>query len=153
MNVIFLILLFIFNVFLAVLGLCFVAVRAFSGCGEWGLLPSCSGWSSLWRHLCCWALARGHAGFSSRTRGLSRCGSLAVEQRSIVMAHMLSCSVACGIFQDQGSKPNVSCISRWILYHWASREAHECDFWRQKKSIWKRRKQRNTIKFLFSYSC
>ena len=42
MNVIFLVLLFIFNVFLAVLGLCFVAVRAFSS-GEWGLLPSCSG--------------------------------------------------------------------------------------------------------------
>ena len=41
---------------------------------------------------------------------------------SVVVAHGLSCSVACGIFLDQGSN-RVSCIGRRILNHWTTREA------------------------------
>ena len=57
---------------------------AFSSCGEWGLLffavpaSHCSGFS------CCGA----------RTLG---------ARASVVVAHGLSCSAACGIFPDQGS--------------------------------------------------
>ena len=36
--------------------------------------------------------------------------------------HRLSCSAACGIFPSQQLN-HVSCICRWILYHWATREA------------------------------
>ena len=38
------------------------------------------------------------------------------------MVHKLSCSVACRILLDQGSKP-VPCIGRQILNHCATREA------------------------------
>ena len=37
---------------------------------------------------------------------------------SIVMLHRLSCSAAFG-----SSQTHVSCFGRWILYHWATREA------------------------------
>ena len=46
-------------------------------------------------------------------------------QASVVVtpqAHGLSCSMACGIFLDQGSNPE-SCTGRQILYHWTTREA------------------------------
>ena len=42
--------------------------------------------------------------------GLSSCGSWALEAGSVVVAHGLSCSVACGIFPDQGSNP---CPLHW----------------------------------------
>ena len=35
--------------------------------------------------------------------GLNSCGSWALERGSVVVAHGLSCSAACGIFPDQGS--------------------------------------------------
>ena len=45
---------------------------------------------------------------------------------SVVVAHRLSCSAACGIFPDQGSNP---CLLHWqadffffFFYHWAIRE-------------------------------
>ena len=44
-------------------------------------------------------------------------------QASVFVAHRLSCSVARGIFLDQGSNPCVSCIDRWNLYPRAIREA------------------------------
>ena len=40
---------------------------------------------------------------------------------STVMVHGFRCPQACGIFPDQGSKP-CSCIGRWILNHWTTRE-------------------------------
>ena len=40
----------------------------------------------------------------------------------VVVAHGLICSRAWGIFLDQESNC-VSCIGRWILYHWATGEA------------------------------
>ena len=52
---------------------------------------------------CCGAGALGHVVFSSR-------GSRALEHGPVFVAHGLSCSLACGIFPDQGSNPR--------LLHW-----------------------------------
>ena len=46
----------------------------------------------------------------SRCAGFSSCGSWAKSAGSIVVAHGPSCSVACGIFLDQGSNP---CPLHW----------------------------------------
>ena len=43
-------------------------------------------------------------------RGLSSCGFWAKSAGSVVVAHALSCSMACGIFPDQGSNP---CSLHW----------------------------------------
>ena len=69
---------FIYLLFLAVLGLRF-CVRAFSSCGEQG---------PLFIAVCGPLLLRSTG---------SRCAG------SVAVAHGLSCSVACGIFPDQGS--------------------------------------------------
>ena len=42
---------------------------------------------------------------------------------SVVVAHCLSCSTACGIFPEKGSNPCVPCIGRQILNHCTTREA------------------------------
>ena len=93
--------LFIFNkfiYFLAALGLRCCA-RAFSSCGERGLLFMwCTSFSLQWL-LLLWSTGSRRAGFSS-------CGSRA----SVVVAHGLSCSAACEIFPDQGSNP---CPLHW----------------------------------------
>ena len=78
----------------------------FSSCNEWGLLSGCSAQASL-----C-------GGFS--------CGAWAPDtQASVVVALGLSCSMACGIFPDQGSNPH---LLHWqvdlqVDSHWATREA------------------------------
>ena len=59
-----------------------------------------------------------------QTRRLSSCGSWALEQGSVVVAHGPSCSAACGIFPDQGSNP---CPLHWqedsqALHHQGSPE-------------------------------
>ena len=83
--------------FLVVLGLCCFA-RAFSRCGEWGYFSLwCMGFS-LWWLLLLWSTG------------------------SVVVAHRLSCSMACRIFPDQGSNP---CTLHWQvdsypLHHQAS---------------------------------
>ena len=59
----------------------------------------------------CGARTLGHMGFSS-------CGS----------CHGLSCSIACGIFPDQGLNLCSVCIGRQIPYHWAAKEAPLMDF-------------------------
>ena len=61
-----------------------------------------------------------HVGFSS-------CGSWALEHRHSSCGPWL---VACGIFPDQGSN-HVSCIGRWILYHWATRKGPSLHFWKE----------------------
>ena len=86
--------LFIF-LFLAALGLC-CCPRAFSSCGAGAPLccgaraSHCSGFS------CCRAQALGMQASVVAARGLQSAGS-------VVVAHGLSCSTACGIFPDQGS--------------------------------------------------
>ena len=73
---------FFFNLFLAALGL--------RCCAQ--VFSSCSAWASH-----CGGLPLQSTG--SRHAGLSSCGTRA----SVVVAHRLSCSAACGIFPDQGS--------------------------------------------------
>ena len=41
---------------------------------------------------------------------------------SVVVAHKLSCSEACGIVLDQDHQTCVPCITRRILDHWTTRE-------------------------------
>ena len=53
---------------------------------------------------CCGARALGVRASVVVARGLSSCGSRALEHSSVVVAHGL-CSVARGIFLDQGSNP------------------------------------------------
>ena len=96
--------------FLAALGLC-CCTRPFSSCGERGLLfvavrglltavvslvaehgLQARGLQQLW-----------HVGSAVVARGFQSAGSA-------VVAHGLSCSVACGIFPDQGSNP---CPLHW----------------------------------------
>ena len=82
---------FIFLIlFMAVLGLRF-CVRAFSSCGKWGATLHRGARAS---HCC---------GLLLRSTG-SRCAG------SVVVAHRLSCSTACGILPDQGSNP---CPLHW----------------------------------------
>ena len=76
----------LFILFLAVLG----CTQAFSSCIA--RASHCSGFS------CYQAQAVRHAGWSSCFHGLQSTGSL-------VVAHGFSCSMACGIFPDQGSNP------------------------------------------------
>ena len=59
---------------------------------------------------------------ASHCGGFSRCGAWALGVwASVVAAGGLSCSVACGAVQDQGSKP-CPCIGRRILNHCVTRE-------------------------------
>ena len=67
----------------------------FSSCDAWA--PSCGGFS------CCGAWVLGHTGSAVTFLGLESTGS-------IVVAHKLSCSEACGIFLDQGLNP---CLLHW----------------------------------------
>ena len=54
---------------------------------------------------CCRARALGARASVAVARGLSSCGLQALERRSVIVVHGLSCSAACGIFPDQGSNP------------------------------------------------
>ena len=72
----------------------------------------------------CCAGATLHCGARvSHCGGFSCCGAQAVgAQASVVVAHGVSCSMACGIFLYQGSN-TCPCIGRQILNHCATREA------------------------------
>ena len=81
----------------------FVAVRAFSGCGEWELISVAVRGLLTW-----WPLLLGSTGSGHGC--------------SVAVAHRLSCPVACGIFLDQGSS---LCPLHWQadsypLYHHSS---------------------------------
>ena len=89
--------------------LCWVfLVLLFSTCGEQGLL-SCSVGASHCSGFSCGAWALGYMG---SVVAVSRFWSTG----SVVVAHRLSCSKACGILLDQGSNP---CLLHWqvILHH------------------------------------
>ena len=81
---------FFFNLFLAVLGLCFVQGLSLVAASRGHSSSRCAGLSLSWP-LLLW-------GTGSRRSG------------SVVVAHGLSCSVACGIFPDQGLNP---CPLHW----------------------------------------
>ena len=99
--------------FLAVLGLRCCA-RAFSSWGEQGLLFVVLQGYSLLRYAgfsLRWLLLLRSTG--SRRAGFSSCGAWAQQlwsAGSVVVAHRLSCSTACGIFPGQGSNP---CPLHW----------------------------------------
>ena len=97
-----------FNLFLAALGLCCCA-RAFSSCSEWGLLFFAVHGLLIAVASRCRAWALGSRASVVVARGVSSCGSRALERR------LSSCSAraqllrgmwdlpACGIFPDRGS--------------------------------------------------
>ena len=77
--------------------------------------------------LCCSARASHCSGFCCGVWALGMQASLVVARGlqsagSVVVVHGLSCSMACGIFLDQGSNPCLS-IGRQTLSHCAAREA------------------------------
>ena len=73
----------------------------FSGCGEWRLLSRCNVWAShCGGFSCCGTRDLGSLGSVAAVTGLESTGS-------VVVAHELSCSGACGIFLDQGSNPRL----------------------------------------------
>ena len=107
---------------MAALGLCcwvFVAACGLSLVAASGGYSSlqCAGFS-LWWLLLLQSSGSRHAGFSSCgeqpsvvvARGLSSCGSRALECRLSSCGTGLSCPMACGIFPDQGSNP---CPLHW----------------------------------------
>ena len=84
------------------------------------LVAASGGYSSLW---CAgfslrWLLLLWNTG--SRCTGFNSCGSWAAG--SVVVAHGLSCSAACGIFSRTRARTLVPCIGRQILNHCATRE-------------------------------
>ena len=99
----------------------FLCFRLCRGCS----LLWCVGFS-LW-----WLLLLQSTGLQASV--MAACGSILGACRlwssgSLVAVHVLSCSMAGGIFPGQGSNPCL-CIGRWALYHGATREAHCPKFW------------------------
>ena len=92
----------ILYLFLAVLGLCCCADFSLVAAIRATLSLWCVGFSLRW-----WLLVRS-LGF--RARGLGSCDSWALNTGSVVVAHGLSCSAACGIFLDQELN---SCLLHW----------------------------------------
>ena len=93
----------------------------FSSCGKWGLLFSCSAQASHCSGFSCcraWALrARASVGVAP---GLWSTGSVVWHTGLVAPRCVGSSRTRNGI--------RVSCIGRWILYHWATREAHQVCF-------------------------
>ena len=95
----------------------FVAVWDFLQLQRAGLLSTCGVWASHCSDFSSGTWALGHGGFrscSTCAQQLWLLGSRAQAQQwcrgSVVVAHRLSFSMACGIFPDQGSNPG--------LLHW-----------------------------------
>ena len=114
---------FFFKVFIYFI---LLALRVFVAVWGLSLVVASGGYSSLWSmgsslwwHLLAWSTGSRHASFSS-------CSSLDSREQ----AQGLNCSTACEIFPDQGLNP-VSCIAKWILNHWITREAPTSHFLNQ----------------------
>ena len=80
----------------------------FSSCSEQGLLSSCSAWASHYH-------------------GFSWCRARALDTGSIVGCTGLVAPRHVVSFWTK-DQTHVSCIGRWILYHWATREAYRWAF-------------------------
>ena len=103
--------------FIAVLDL-LCCTRTFSGCREWRGYSSCGGQVSPYGAFSscrAWALGARAAELWLPGSRLNSCGAQATLSR------------ACGIFPIRGGTC-VSCIGRWILYHWATREVRITHF-------------------------
>ena len=84
-------------------------------CGEQGLLfVQLTDLSRWW--FACGAPAAGHTGFRS-------CGPWLLGTDPAAAVHGLGCSMDVGASWTRDGV-HVSCVDRWILYHWATREAH-----------------------------
>ena len=85
----------------------FVVAGGLSLVAEWGLLSSCG--------------AR-----ASHCSGLSCCGTWALELRQLRFLGLAALRHV-GYSHTRNQTP-VPCIGRWILHHWATREAQRCIF-------------------------
>ena len=89
----------------------------FSTCGKWGPLSSCSAWVS---HCGGFSFFRAQA---VGLTGFSSCSSWAPEHR------LNSCDIWALLLRSMWDLPRsriwtrVSCIGRWSVYQWATREA------------------------------
>ena len=84
----------------------FIAVCRLSLLVVSGGNSSCSARAHCDGFSCCGARGLGRQASVAAAHGLSSCRSWAPEQAgSVVVAHRMSCSRACGIFLDQGSNP------------------------------------------------
>ena len=95
--------------------------RLFFSCCKQGLFSDWGAWASHRNGFSCGAQALGHEGFSSSgpralEHRLSSCGT---GTRSSAPRHLGSS------WNKNKDWTHVSCISRRILYHWATREAHD----------------------------
>ena len=84
----------------------------------------CAG-SSFLRGFSLVVVSRGDSCFGAQAlqcSSFSSCSSLDLEHQLSSLVHRFGCSMECGIFLDQ-DWIWVSWICRWILYHWATREA------------------------------
>ena len=99
------------------------------GCGEQGLLCSCSGGlhSGVASLGGAWAL--GCEGSVEVARGLSSCGPRALERT--FRSNATQASLPQGVWDPprSGFEPIFSCIDRQVFYHWASREAFCIFLW------------------------
>ena len=108
---------------LAVLGLHGCA-RAFSSCSKQELISSCGAWASHCGGFFCGAQALGWWASVVAARGLYSCGYQALEHRlSSCGPHLVApWHVGSSCTRDQTC---LLWIGKWILYHWATREAQE----------------------------
>ena len=89
------------------------ASGGYSSCGA--PTSPCSGLS------CLWAWAQGCPGLRSRgPRSLGHRLCLLWYMDLLALQHMASSQIR--------NWTHVSCTGQWILYHWATREAHYCHF-------------------------
>ena len=56
---------------------------------------------------------------------------LLIGVASLIVEHRFSCSIVCGIFQNQGSNPLVPSNGRWILHQWTTREVPHVLLWKK----------------------
>ena len=84
-----------------------LVLELFSSCRQQGLLSSCGAQASHWGGFSCGARALGSMSFSSCLMGLVVATPRLQSTGSVIVAHGLSCSLACGILLDQGSN---SCL-------------------------------------------
>ena len=112
-----------FLIFFFLAALCLrCCTRAFSSCSKWGLLFVVV--RSLFIAVA--SLVAEHGLQACGLQQLWHVGSVVVARRlqragSVVVAHGLSCSVACGISQTR-ARTRVPCVGRRILNHCVTRE-------------------------------
>lgn len=98
-----------YYLFTTVFGLCFWA--GFSLVAESEGYSSCGALASHCSFSCCQAQALEHSGSSSCSTWTQQLWLLGSRARTVVVVHVLSCSVSCRIFPDQQT-----CLLHWQVY-------------------------------------